>query len=554
MRFIVVLLMAAACFGQSKQNVLQTGLVDAHGANWIPPTSTFASPPSSPATGSVYIFTDASAAGACSAGGSALATCRWSGSAWSALGGGGTGTPPYTVSSFAVTAGVLATITHNLGTKDVFVSLRDHTSGEGVVVDWTATTSTITFTPTVAGTLDGVISTGGTGPQGPTVYPGAGVPSSTGSAWGASYTVGASASNLVQLNGSGQLPAVSGALLTNLPGGIAPYSCAVSGVSSIACTHNLGTSRPWVACYDGSGNLLGSTGASASVTSVVATSASVATLTFSGTTTATCLISTGSMGSAGSNGADGTNGSNGAAATIAVGTVTTGAAGSSAVITNSGTSSAAIFNFTISKGDTGQAGTGTGDASTNTSTSVDAEITLFSGTNGKLLKRATGTGYVKVASGVMGTPGAIPIADLPASVRAESKCFAFGADNASADLVDADIGPQGSVFMVPVIGTVIEITVAANAGTPNVIVQKNHAGTATDLVSAALATGSAGAVACAATGSACLDGTTKSGTASIVTAGSANVLAAGDWIQTKTGSGFTSSGAKRLSVCVTYSR
>ena len=91
MRIIVVLWMAAACFGQGKQNVLLSGLVDAHGANWIPPTATFASPPASPATGSVYIFTDAGAVGACSGGGSALATCRWSGSAWVAVGGGGAG-------------------------------------------------------------------------------------------------------------------------------------------------------------------------------------------------------------------------------------------------------------------------------------------------------------------------------------------------------------------------------------------------------------------------------------------------------------------------------
>lgn len=48
-------------------------------------------------------------------------------------------------------------------------------------------------------------------------YPGAGVPNSTGSAWGTSYTVGTAADNLVQLNGSGQLPAVSAANLTNFP-------------------------------------------------------------------------------------------------------------------------------------------------------------------------------------------------------------------------------------------------------------------------------------------------------------------------------------------------
>jgi hypothetical protein len=91
MRFTVALMFAAACFGQGKQNVSQTGVVDAHGANWIPPTSTFASPPSSPLTGSVYILMDASAVGTCSGGGSAIATCRWSGSAWIAVGGGGGG-------------------------------------------------------------------------------------------------------------------------------------------------------------------------------------------------------------------------------------------------------------------------------------------------------------------------------------------------------------------------------------------------------------------------------------------------------------------------------
>lgn len=88
MRFMVVLFIAAACFGQGKQNVVQMGFVDAHEANWIPPTSTFASPPSSPATGSVYVFTDASALGTCAGGGGALATCRWSGAAWAAVGGG----------------------------------------------------------------------------------------------------------------------------------------------------------------------------------------------------------------------------------------------------------------------------------------------------------------------------------------------------------------------------------------------------------------------------------------------------------------------------------
>src|SRR4051812_9408609 len=88
-RFMIGLWIAVACFGQGTQNKIQTGVVDGRNAVWIPPTTTFANPPSSPPVGSVFIFTDATAVGACSGGGSAPATCRWSGSAWQAIGGGG---------------------------------------------------------------------------------------------------------------------------------------------------------------------------------------------------------------------------------------------------------------------------------------------------------------------------------------------------------------------------------------------------------------------------------------------------------------------------------
>lgn len=55
-------------------------------------------------------------------------------------------------------------------------------------------------------------------------------------------------------------------------------------------------------------------------------------------------------------GATGATGNTGAAATIAVGSVATGAEGSSVTITNSGTSGAAVFDFSIPKGDTGLTG------------------------------------------------------------------------------------------------------------------------------------------------------------------------------------------------------
>lgn len=139
----------------------------------------------------------------------------------------------------------------------------------------------------------------------------------------------------------------------------------------------------------------------------------------------------------------------------------------------------------------------------------------------------------------------------------KTACVDFGADNASADLVDADLGPQGNIFKFPVAATIIEASVSANAGTPTMpILQKNHWGgaswSATDITSGALATGAAGIEACAATGAACASGVTKDATVTIVTAGSENVVSAGDYIQTKTGTGFASTGAKRVTVCVTY--
>lgn len=65
---------------------------------------------------------------------------------------------------------------------------------------------------------------------------------------------------------------------------------------------------------------------------------------------------TGATGPAGSKGDTGNTGPSGAAATIAIGAVTTGSPGSSVSVTNSGTTSAAVFNFTIPRGDKGDQG------------------------------------------------------------------------------------------------------------------------------------------------------------------------------------------------------
>ena len=55
-------------------------------------------------------------------------------------------------------------------------------------------------------------------------------------------------------------------------------------------------------------------------------------------------------------GPQGQQGEPGAAATVTVGTVTTGEPGTDAIVTNSGTENAAVLNFTIPRGATGAAG------------------------------------------------------------------------------------------------------------------------------------------------------------------------------------------------------
>lgn len=81
----------------------------------------------------------------------------------------------------------------------------------------------------------------------------------------------------------------------------------------------------------------------------------------------------------GPQGPQGQQGEPGAAATVTVGTVTTGEPGTDAIVTNSGTESAAVLDFTIPRGETGNAGAGVPDG----------------GTVGQLLgKTETGTAWI----------------------------------------------------------------------------------------------------------------------------------------------------------------
>ena len=121
----------------------------------------------------------------------------------------------------SMTSATSVTITHSCGTAAVMAEFYDASGGRIFpATDGKTDTNTYyaTFSPAVTGTYTVNCSGGpGSGGGGSMTYPGAGVPNSTGSAWGTSYTVGTAANNLVQLNSSGQLPAVSAANLTNFP-------------------------------------------------------------------------------------------------------------------------------------------------------------------------------------------------------------------------------------------------------------------------------------------------------------------------------------------------
>ena len=117
---------------------------------------------------------------------------------------------------------------------------------------------------------------------------------------------------------------------------------------------------------DGSSQLLGPVTASVTIgTTTTLPAGSSATVTNSGDSNNAIFNfgipkgdtgATGATGPTGPTGPAGPAGAAGAAATITLGSVNTGAAGSSVIITNSGTSSDAIFNFTIPQGNTGATG------------------------------------------------------------------------------------------------------------------------------------------------------------------------------------------------------
>jgi hypothetical protein len=202
---------------------------------------------------------------------------------------------------------------------------------------------------------------------------------------------------------------------------------------------------------------------------------------------------------------------------------------------------------------TGQWGTGTVGGAPVASVSIDggsaqtgavALTSKVTSVNG-----ATGTAVITVTGGtgvtVTGGTGITPTIAATTAYQRRVCTMVVGADNGSL-LANADLGPQLNECFVPAAGVVVEIEVSADAGTPSVIVQRNHLGTATALLSSVLATSASGAVACSNTGGTTgIDGSTTCSSTLQNTS-----VAAGDWFGLT--SGVAGVLAHRMTISVVY--
>lgn len=144
----------------------------------------------------------------------------------------------------------------------------------------------------------------------------------------------------------------------------------------------------------------GDPGTAATIAVGTVVSGQTASVTNSGTSTAAVFDFVLPKGDPGTPGADGHDGQDGAAATIAVGSVTSG---QTASVVNSGTSSAAVFDFVLPKGDPGTPGQDGSDGADGVSPTVST--TAITGGTEVTITDAGGAHTFDVMDGAQGDPG-----------------------------------------------------------------------------------------------------------------------------------------------------
>jgi hypothetical protein len=166
-----------------------------------------------------------------------------------------------------------------------------------------------------------------------------------------------------------------------------------------------------------------------------------------------------------------------------------------------------------------------------------------------LYKVVTASGAITPVTGIddVRTPFAVSAINLGGTHVCQMD---LGADNAASALVDADLGPQKRLCFVPKDSHIIEIRVSADAGTPQVILQRRRGpSTTAALVSGALATAASGEEACALgiISGTCIGGLTSSGTITL----SNTALLAGDYIELLSGTAGGTAKSMQIAVTVT---
>lgn len=167
----------------------------------------------------------------------------------------------------------------------------------------------------------------------------------------------------------------------------------------------------------------------------------------------------GPRGGDGAPGANGTDGQPGTAASVTIGAVTTGAPGSAAIVTNSGSPSAAIFNFTVPAGQPGSNG-GTGATGATPNLQIGTIATLAPGSSATAGMRGTAANPLLdlgLPAGVQGIQGVVG----PAGPTGQT-----GATGATPQLGIGTVStlPAGSAATATIAGTLTAPTL--NLGLP----------------------------------------------------------------------------------------
>ncbi len=572
-----------------------TGYNNEVAAQWRPPESTVANlPPAALNTGKVFMVTDAANSGICTAGGGSIRElCRANGSAYECVGGcgsggsgGGSGSTGAGGGSAYVTnliAGpdTTKTITgsmHGFTTTGLLVAVYDNaTPRNAIAASWSVNAANYDVVITFGAAQSNyyVVINGGSGAAGAgytatsTTSLAIGSGSKTfATQAGLAYSPGARARAAYASAGSsymeGLVTAYSGTTLTinvDNMGGSGTYSN-----WNLNASGDVGPQGPAGASGSGSGNV--NTQGAAVVNRIATFYDNSGTLIVDGMQHS---LGGGYLSSTKIAGVTGTI-ANTLCKVDATGNVVGAAAGDANVLgicmstqtagqtvevaTRGIVSCIAENNTTI--GNVAVVGTGTGGYCRDSGQISATAISISKQVLGKILTAVTAGGGQAVSIQLYG-PGhygaQVAAGDLPANGVDSSKLSAantrrtctivIGADNGPA-LSTADIAPQGRQCFVPAPAHVVEITVAADGGTPAVVVARNHAGILTDL-SAPVASGASGVPGCAnAAGSGTgIDGATTCGV-QVTTA----ALGAGDWIETHTSG--SASTAKRMTVSVTY--